>query len=684
MVTSLSQLLPIEILSGVQPSTDRTPFSTKHFTFADKVRFFQGVPQKIGGWVSSVFNSGATILGTCRSIFSAIVGQQLYTLIGTNETLYALVGSSLTNITPLNTNTVSIPDSLATDFRTLGANPLTFVSGSGTITVADVNAANYQPSDTVTLSGLTGTINGIASSVINGPQVIRSVGSGSYTINVAGTASSSGAGGGSGVGIASGLVTVSAMVHGMLNGQRTLIASATAFGGISTGEMNVEFIIRNAATNVFGVMTTGTATSAVTGAGGTGTTYQTQIAAGAKDQSAAQGYGAGLYGVGLYGTALVSATGITYPRIWFFDRFEGVLVMTPGNQGALYEWTPNTAVAPSQLSNAPTAINYAFVSNDILVTFGYQGVPNQIFASDQGNPNGWTASETNQVFQDTIAGADQLTSQVNVNGVNLIFTPTRTYAFAYIGLPLVWDIALLDGSIGIIAPMARCVALGVAYWMGPKNFYMWAGGNVQVIPSADQFVATILNYVYKNLSSAQRSKIFCWFNKQFNEIWFHYPSAASNEPDRVARYNVLEQHWVPDTFDRTAAEYPDQLANNPRLINSESILYQHENGTDADGESMPFQITSNLRGGSKGNTFISSYVPDSEQTGDLTVTLTTQQYPQSSANTNQQITTVTPNTEFVQAAVQGRFWQYKIEGDELGQTWLGGQWMESVQPGPPQ
>jgi hypothetical protein len=149
----------------------------------------------------------------------------------------------------------------------------------------------------------------------------------------------------------------------------------------------------------------------------------------------------------------------------------------------------------------------------------------------------------------------------------------------------------------------------------------------------------------------------------------------------VARYNVLEQHWVPDTFDRTAAEYPDQLAVNPRLISSESILYQHETGTDADGSPMPFQLTSNLRGGSKNNTFISSYVPDSEQTGNITVTLTAQQFPQSAAETTQQVTTVTPTTEFVPAEVQGRFWQYDIEGNELGQAWVGGQWLENVQPG---
>lgn len=685
MVTSISQLVPIQILPGVQPSSDRTPFSTQHFTFADKIRFFQGVPQKIGGWASSVFNYGATILGTCRSIFSAIVGQQLYTLIGTNTTLYALIGSSLTNITPLNTSTTGIPNSLATDFRTLGANPLTFTNGAGTISIADANASHYQVNDTITLSGLSGTIRGIASAAINGPQVIRSIVAGvSYSISVAGTATSSGTGGGAGVGIASGLVTVSAVAHGMSNGQRTKIAGAVGFGGILAVEINIEAIVRNALTNSFAVMTVGTATSAVTADGGAGTTFRTQLAAGAKDQSAAQGYGAGLYGAGLYGTALVSATGITYPRIWFFDRFEGVLIMTPGNQGGLYEWTPNTSVAPAQLSGAPDDINYAFVSNDIVVTFGHGNIPNRIFASDQGNPTQWVGSSTNQVFDDTIAGADQLTSHVNVNGVNLIFTPTRAYTFAYIGLPLVWDIALLDGSIGIIAPMARCVALGVAYWMGPKNFYMWAGGNVQVVPSADQFVATILNYVYKNLSAGQRSKIFCWFNKQFNEIWFHYPSAGANEPDRVARFNVLEQHWAPDTFDRTAAEYPDQLAQNPRLVSSSSILYQHETGNDADGAAMPFRLTSNLRGGSKENSFISSYLPDSVQTGDITVTLTAQQFTQSSAVTTQQITAVSPSTEFVPAEVQGRFWRYDIEGNVIGQSWIGGQWMENVQKGAPQ
>ena len=43
-----------------------------------------------------------------------------------------------------------------------------------------------------------------------------------------------------------------------------------------------------------------------------------------------------------------------------------------------------------------------------------------------------------------------------------------------------------------------------------------------------------------------------------------------------------------------------------------------------------------------------------------------------------------PTTEFVPATVQGRFWQYNIEGNELGQSWLGGQWLENVQEGAPQ
>lgn len=694
MTTIKSTFLPMSITPGVQPSTDKTALATPHYTFADKIRFRFGYPQKIGGWDAVQFNNSATILGKARSLFSAVISTALNTVLGTHKRLYSILGSSLTNVTPLSTTATTIANSLASDYATLGSNPIASTNGSAIITITDANAQYYIVGDTVTLSGAT-AFNGLTTGNLNTAHVIHTiVDTSHYTIITGGTANATGSGGGASVVRATGRISVTATAHGMSNGDRTKLAGAAATGGVLAADINAEFIVRNATTNAFDVMTTGTATSAVTGGGGASTTYQPQVASGAQDQAVGQGYGCGMYGVGLYGTALLSSTGLTYPRIWFIDRFGSDLIMTAGNQSGLYSWTGSNATAPALITNAPTAINYAFVSDNILITFGAGGTINRIFASDQGNMTNWTSSSTNQVFDYTINGAGQLTSHVSVNGQNLVFTSHQTYLFSYIGLPLVWQIQLLENNVGIIAPMARCAVQGTAYWMGQQNFYMWNGGNVQIIPANSQEQSTILNYVFQNINSAQLSKCFAWYNEQFSEVWFHYPSASSAECDRVARLCLLDMSWVPDTFDRTCAEYPNLTLGYPRLTDSSSILYEHEQGNDANGSAMQWQLTTNLRGGSnifqryqgmlpKDTTKLSSFIPDSTQTGDITVELMSYRFPQSSQTVNDNTYTVTPTTEIVPVQAAGRLWKYKLSGNQLGQEWMAGTWTEELQVSSP-
>jgi len=88
--------------------------------------------------------------------------------------------------------------------------------------------------------------------------------------------------------------------------------------------------------------------------------------------------------------------------------------MTPGNSGKCYDWDGSIETAPAVISGAPTDINYLFVANNILVTFGHD-VENKIFASDQGNYSQWTASSTNQVYEDIIEGAGRFISHCPVD-----------------------------------------------------------------------------------------------------------------------------------------------------------------------------------------------------------------------------------------------------------------------------
>ncbi len=674
-MTTQGQLIELDIMPGVMPSTDASASDIPCWTYGNHIRFDTntGRVRKIYGWSSITFNYSTSITGTTRTVYSANINQKVYTILGTNCCLYSLIGSDLANITPLATTPISIANSLATHYATLASNPITTINGSATITIADTQASLFQVGDIYVLSGAA-TTNGIPNTDINTTHIIRNIGTNTISIIVATAATSSGTGGGASVVRSSGLITVTAAAHGLTAGERVKMVGASATGGITAPQINTQFIIRNIQTNTFDIMTDGTATSSASGGGGAGTQYYPQIPAGAEDQGVGQGYGAGKYGVGLYGTALVSSSGEVYPQIWFCDRFGDNIITTPGNQSGVYTWDGDPAAAPTLITNAPTSINYAFVQNNILVTFGHTA-ENEIFASDQGNYTQWTASSNNQVFQDVIEGAGRFISHVPVDGYSLIFTDTQTYTFKYLGLLSgIWEIKQLDAAIGLLAPMARVSVNGYAYWMGQDNFYMFRGGKVEVIPSNIGKQSTILRYVFDNLNYSQRYKIFAWYNENFDEIWWHYPSANSNECDRIARWNRKLLCWTPDTMDRTAGEYPNQNLSNPRLANVGN-LYLHETGNDADGAALSFQaITKKYLYGTK-SAIIGQIVPDSVMSGTITFSVDTYNYPQSATAMNSKTYSVTSTTERIPSQTNGRYATYSIFGEELGQSFLMGQWM---------
>lgn len=678
-MAKVGELIPIDTLAGVEPSTDKTAVSTKHFISTSKVRTRDGKMEKIGGWQAVDFDYDETIDGYARSLYTDFINGKYYTLIGTNEKLYSVIGTRLSNVTPLLTTPVAAANSLETQYDTLANNPFGVVDGSKFVTVFDTEASRFEAGDIVYFSGASGFA-GIPNTDFDGDFIIRSIGVNEYTIYVATAATSTTTGGGASVVRSSGLLNLTSVAHDNANGDRVKITDAADTGGILAADINGEFIIRNVQTDSFDFMTTGNATSAVSSGGGASTEYAEEIPIGPINETNVQGYGAGLYGLGLYGTALISDASRSYPRIWFSDRYADTLITTPGNQGGLYQWQGTVETSPELISGAPTEINYAFVSNNIIVTFGADGIENRIYASDQNNITVWTSSSTNQVYDDDIEGAGRLTSHCPVKDANLIFTEFKTYKFRYIGLPLVWEITALDETIGIIAPMARVSVKGMAFWMGSQNFYMYRGGSVEIIPANSQDQATCLEYVFGNINWGQKSKCFAWYNKDFNEVWFHYPDANSNEPNRVARVNLLDFSWTLDTFERTAAEYPNVKLVNPRLMNI-GTLYKHELGYNDNGNPMPFSLTTNRRWYGKDSANILNIVPDSIQSGSLTLNIKAYLYPQSANPISDIDFTITPTTEFIPVTSSGRFYEYTITGGVLDQEWSMGTWFEDVQKG---
>ena len=154
----------------------------------DKIRFRQGTPEKIGGWIQYNTNQ---FLGICRSLLKWVtLSNQTLLGMGTNLKYYLELGTIYYDITPIR--------------RTTSAGAVTFAAtdGSTTITVTDTaNGAGV--GDFVTFSGAVSLGGAITDTVLNQEyQVVSLINDDNYTITsaVAANASDTGNGGASVVG----------------------------------------------------------------------------------------------------------------------------------------------------------------------------------------------------------------------------------------------------------------------------------------------------------------------------------------------------------------------------------------------------------------------------------------------------------------------------------------------------
>jgi hypothetical protein len=150
----------------------------------DKIRFRQGTPEKIGGWMRISSN---TFQGVCRSLWNWITLAGLNLVgVGTNLKFYIELGGSYYDVTPIR------------DTATLN-NPFTATNGSSTITVADT-AHGCTTGDFVTFSGAVGLGGNITAAVLNQEYQVTVINSNSYTITVSATANATDAAGSPGGG----------------------------------------------------------------------------------------------------------------------------------------------------------------------------------------------------------------------------------------------------------------------------------------------------------------------------------------------------------------------------------------------------------------------------------------------------------------------------------------------------
>ncbi len=174
-----------------------------------------------------------------------------------------------------------------------------------------------------------------------------------------------------------------------------------------------------------------------------------------------------------------------------------------------------------------------------------------------------------------------------VRGINLLFTDVDVHTATYVGLPYVYSFERVGSGCGVISSQSVAAIDSAAIWMSRSGFWIF-DGYVKPLP------CDVSDYVFTSMNYNQASKVYAVHNSKYGEVWWFYPSSASNEVDSYVTYNYREGHWNIGTLGRTAG-VDRGIFLYPIMVDASGYIYEHEVGYDYDSgsvyaESGPYEI----------------------------------------------------------------------------------------------
>ena len=550
----------------------------------DKVRFRQGTPEVIGGWIRISANM---FKGVCRSLWNWVTLGALNLLgVGTNLKFYIERGGNYFDITPIRST-----DVLNGPFAAVTVAPF-----SSTITVTDT-AHGCVTGDFVTFSGAVSLGGNITADVLNQEYQVSITGANTYTFTavsattgLAVTSNASDVGnGGSTVTAAYQLNVGPATVVPLVGwGAGPWGAGPWGTGDVSTVPIRLWNQINYGQDLVFGPRGEGIyywsastglnvrgknlkslgGTVTFTNASPTVVTLTVGLTEGAAVQFAAT-------------TALPA--GISANTTYYAYNVSGLtcnLTDSAGNE--MNTTSTGTGVYISDLVDVPLYQDYLTVSDTsrFILTFGVNDYgsllkdPMLVRWSNQDDPYNWTPTATNQAGSIRLSHGSEIVTAVQTRQEIVVFTDSSLYSMQYLGPPYVWGVQLLGDNISIIGPNAAATASGIIYWMGKDKFYLY-DGRIQTLN------CDLRRFVFDNINIYQLDQVYAGTNEGFNEIWWFYPSTGSTTIDRYVIFNYVENAWYYGTMARTAW-LDSGLRDFPMAAtyqeNSTGNIVNHENG----------------------------------------------------------------------------------------------------------
>tara|TARA_B100000902_G_C27303731_1_gene914245 strand:+ start:498 stop:2378 length:1881 start_codon:yes stop_codon:yes gene_type:complete len=499
-------------------------------------------------------------------------------------------------------------------------------------------------------------------------------------------------------------ITITDTSHGAIVNDFVTFSGAVSLGGnITAGVLNQEYQVKTVPNaNSYTITATATANSSDTGNGGSSTVGTYQINTGPSVVVPVVGWGASTWSDGAWGIGGYVATALDSIRVWSQSNFGEDLVFGPRG-GALYYWdatngTNTRGVLVSSLggaSNVPTVQNYILISDTsrFVFCFGANTLgtstqdPLLIRWSDQEDVTNWTPSDTNQAGDIRLSEGSEIITARQSRQEILVWTDTALYSMQYVGFGSgIWSTQLLGANISIASQNATAYSSGISFWMGLDKFYMY-DGRVQPLP------CTVRRHVFNDFNAEQYQQVHAGTNEQFNEIWWFYCSASSEQIDRYVVYNYVQNIWYYGTMGRTAWLDSDLIATPIAATYTNNLVY-HESGVDDNETGTPAAISAyitstqfDIENGDR-FAFVWRVLPDVTFNGSTvtapaaTMTLlplassgsgynspTSEGGVNAAAVTRSATAPVEAFTGQINTRVRGRQMSFKIESDALGVQW---------------
>ena len=577
-------LKKLTLKSGVNKEGTRYTMENGWFV-SDKVRFRQGTPEKIGGWVRI---SASVFQGVCRSLWNWVTLSYINLIgVGTNLKFYIESGGAYNDITPIRATS------------TINNNPFA-LTASTTVTVTDTAHGSYT-GDFVTFSGATDIGGGgtnVTATVLNQNFQITVIDDNTYTIVISvtpnATAIAASPGGGATVMAAYEIRTGPAYAVAVTGwgggpwGSGTWGVGTNSFNSIQLWSQNnfgEDLIYAPRGGGIY----YWSAQIGVTSLNFTVTIASPGVVTAAlRNGTAVMLNTTGALPTGLSVGVVYYVVGSTGTTCNLALTYNGTAIITTGSQSGTQSFSPR-GINIAQLGGAldcPTVQNFIFVADVSRFVFAFgcnqAGLtvqdPMLIRWSDQESVTDWAPSATNQAGDIRLSHGSEIVTCVQTRQEIVVWTDSSLYSLQYQGPPAVWSSQLLGDNISIIGPNAAIIASGVIYWMGVDKFYKY-DGRTQTLR------CDLLRHIYQDINLAQASQVFAATNEGFNEVWWFYCSATSTAIDLYVIYNYTEDVWSYGTLARTAwldsglRDYPLAATYSYNLVNHEQGNDDNVNGT---------------------------------------------------------------------------------------------------------